>query len=170
MQIQALPFGQRASISGPNHPLELNSDGKVDYFDETYYGKQDDQVDLRREQGVREFADPRLVKSLSKLVGEYHDTGKIRQKTANDCAKTLGKQWSAKIYRNSGWSEFSVEFSLGDPQRVSPQEITFRTHGNKVDIRTFLPCEKLGSGSHSMSAECDAQGGVSQILEYLTSQ
>ena len=44
MEIQALPFGQRASISGPKQSLELVSDGKVDYFDETYYNQPNDQI------------------------------------------------------------------------------------------------------------------------------
>lgn len=52
MQVQALPFGQRASITGAQRTLDLVSDGKVDYFDETYYGQPNDQVDLRLEQGV----------------------------------------------------------------------------------------------------------------------
>lgn len=168
MNIQALPFGQRASISGRERNLELVSDGKVDYFDETYYDQPDDQVSLRLEQGVREFCDPRLSQSLARLASEYKSTGKIRKSTANQCARALGKQWKAEIHRNSGWSEYTVAFSLGDPQRVSPQEISYRTFGNKVDVRTFLPCEKLGAGSHSMSGECDDQGNIKNGLEYLT--
>ena len=169
MEIQALPFGHRAALTGPKHSLELVSDGKVDYFDETYYGRQDDQVDLRLSQGVRDLEDPRLKKSLSSLFTEYADTGKIARKTVNQCARRLGNEWHAKVYRNSGWSDYSVEFCLGDPQRVSPQEISFSTHGNKVNVRTFLPCEKLGAGSHSMSGECGRQGQVSDVLEYLSS-
>lgn len=169
MEIQALPFGHRATLSGPKHSLELVSDGKVDYFHETYYGRQDEQVDLRRSQGVEDLQDPRLMKSLSSLVSDYAKTGKIARKTINQCARLLGDQWHAKVYRNSGWSEYTVGFSLGDPQRVSPQEITFSTHGNRVDMRTFLPCEKLGAGSHSVSGQCQPDGSVKNILEYLSS-
>jgi hypothetical protein len=168
MQIQALPFGRRTSITGAERPLELVSDGKVDYFEETYYDQPNDQVDLRLDQGVREFEDPRLKKGLAEFTNELSETGGIRQKTANRLARDLGSEWKAKVYRNSGWSDVTVELKLGDPQRVSPQEISFRSHGNKVNVRTFLPCQKLGTGSHAMSGECQADGSVTEVLEYLT--
>jgi hypothetical protein len=168
MQIQALPFGQKASITGAQRTLELVSDGKVDYFDETYYGQPDDQVGLRLQQGVQQFEDPRLEKGLAAFAKELSRTGSISRKTANQLARELGSEWKAKVHNNSGWSEVAVELRLGDPQRVSPQEISFRSHGSKVDIRTFLPCEKLGAGSHSMSGQCQVDGSVTQVLEYLT--
>lgn len=168
MQIQALPFGQKAVIAGTHRPLELTSDGKVDYFEETYYDQPNDQVELRLEQGVREFGDPRLRKGLAAFTREFSESGSIRQKTANQMARELGSEWKAKVYRNSGWSEVAVELHLGDPQRVAPQTISFRSHGSKIDIRTFLPCEKLGAGSHSMTGECRSDGSVTEVLEYLT--
>jgi hypothetical protein len=168
MQIQALPFGHKANITGTQKTLELVSDGKVDYFEETYYDQPNDSVDLRLEQGVRDFEDPRLKKGLAAFAKELSQTGGIRLKTANRLARELGPEWKAQVYRYSGPSRLAVELRLGDPQRVSPQEMTFRSHGNKVDIRTFLPCEKLGAGSHVMSGACQADGSITDVLEYLT--
>ncbi len=167
MQVQALPFGQRASITGVQRTLELVSDGQVDYFGETYYGQPNDQVDLRLQQGVQEFEDPRLKKGLAAFAKELSQTGSIRQKTANQLARDLGPEWEAKVFKKSGWSEVCVELQLGDPQRVSPQEISFRSHGREVNIRTFLPCEKLGAGSHSMHGQCQSDGSVTEVMEYI---
>jgi hypothetical protein len=169
MEIQALPFGQRASITGPQRPIELVSDGKIDYFEETYYDQPNDQVELRLEQGVREFEDLRLQKGLAAFSKELSKTGGIRKKTANQLARELGSEWKASVNRYSRGNDLAVELRLGDPQRVSPQTITFRSHGNKVDIQTFLPCRKLGVGSHLMSGECQDDGSVLQVLEYLSS-
>ena len=168
MKIQSLPFGQKATISGAQQPIELVSDGQVDYFEESYYGQPNDLVDLRLDQGVREFQDPRLKKGLAAFTQEVSKTGEIRQKTANRLAGDLGSEWTAKVTKNSGWSDVAVTLRLGMPERVSSQEISYRSHGNKVNIRTFLPCRKLGVGSHGMSGTCHSDGSVDQVQESLS--
>ena len=171
MEIQALPLGQKAVISGPQKKtIELVSDGKVDYFEDTYSKSDDRHYAQRLKSGLRDVSDSRLVDSLSAISHEVSETSRLSRKTLNRCAERLGPGWQADMRRESSFQErYRVQFYLGDPQGVATQEIGFETSENRLNIRTFLPGPTLGTGAHSMSGHVDSDGRIVDLFEYLSS-
>jgi hypothetical protein len=171
MEIQALRLGQKAIVTGPKQKtIELVSDGKVDYFEDTYSESDDRHYAHRLKSGLRDVWDSRLVDSLSAISREVSETSRLSRKTLKACAEKLGPGWQADMRRESSFQErYRVHFFLGDPQGVATQEIGFETDENRLSMRTFLPGPTLGAGAHSISGHVDSDGRAIDLVEYLSS-